>query len=495
MVFNKKKFWWLFWAVIILSILIRLRGFDNHFLLASDSGRDLLVAKGAILAKELPWVGSFSSAGPFVFGPNWYWFLMLPLLLFPNIFLAPWFFMFLISILFVAVMGIIGKVIFGKRFGLLTALVCAVSTMAIGQSAYLTQHAGVEICATFTLLGFVLYLKTKRLLFIFLMALGIGAAISLHYQGIYLGVYFLAPLILNIKSFKKLLQIALVSFLGISIPLIPLFLWDVSRGFRNTIELFYFYRVGQYRFYVPNRWLTYLGVFWPQFLGKFISGIPLVGGLIAVWGVALLGIKILQRRLPKLIFWPAFILAVQVLLFRYYRGERYEGYVIYLHPVILLLLSWTIYQIIKWKAKIGYLLFMILFVLTMKSNMAILDWSNNVDRVNIIATDLKKSFPNEKFTLYGRNLATSNCAYALSWILESQNLNSEAGRPIGICMYNFETCPTAGIKYLQTLNFQNDICAVVDLKEADSKELIKKNGWYPFSTLAVFSDVQHWWKK
>lgn len=491
----KNKIHQLLLAVIILvSAILRLRGFGQHYTLSSDSARDVLVAIGALLTGHLPWVGSFSSAGPFVFGPNWYWWLMFWKLIAPNFFLTPWLAMLLVSLIYVVIMYLVGRVAIGRRFGLILALIAATSPQTVALSAYLTQHALVEIFSGLALLGLVAYLRYHRYIFAFLMAFAIGMALSLHYQVINFLVYFPVVFLLERPRFRQWISLGIVLFLGFIIPLLPLLLWDASRGFANIIQLVYYFRVGQYRFWVSNRWLTYLGVFWPEYLGKFLGdkvialALVLLGGPIGIW-------QLWKRAIPKTIIWPIIILVVQIVMLRYFRGEKYDGYLVYFHSVIILAVGWVLWELTRISKWSGAAMIMAVVFTSIRLTMPSTSWNNDGDKLMTMVKTLASRYPDEKFTVYVRSLSSSNCAYSFSAILEGANLGKSTGQPIGICQNGPDDCGQAKAIKLSRINFQGSSCTLVDLQNVDANTLTKKNDWYNFEASAVYDDVQNWWRK
>ena len=495
---EKKKYHLIFALIILLAVILRLGGFNNHFLLGSDTARDILTARGAVTLGQLPWVGSFSSAGPFVFGPNWYWFLMLPAILVPGLFLGPWILMFLISLFFVVAMGLVGRSVGGKKLGLIMALLTAVSPLAISNSLYLTQHGTIQIFSALALLGLLLYLKTGKLIFAFLMGAAIGGGFSMHYQAINLFVYFPVAFlgaILQRKTIRDLAGFILATGLGAIIFPLPLFLWDAARGFKNIEQLIYFFRVGQYRFWVSNRWLTYLGVFWPGFLGKTIGG-GVAGGLAVGLSIGIaFFFALIKKKLSLAILAVAAIGLIQLVMLRYLRTEKYDGYLIYFHPILLTLVGWTIFQIVKLNRLVGLFLFTAALVLSMRANVAFYQWNNDAANLYAVSQKLQNLFGDEKVFMYGRSLSSSNVSYSLSAVLDSTGVGAENGRPIGVCLYEITSCATAGAVEIMKGKFQGDVFIIADLGSVPGENLSKQNDWYPFSKLAVYDDVQNWWRK
>ncbi|MCL4397654.1 hypothetical protein M1403_01355 [Patescibacteria group bacterium] len=480
--------------ILLLAFVIRLRGFDLRFLFSSDTARDLLVARGAIKLNQLPWVGSFSSAGPFVFGPNWYWFLMLPIILLPNVFLSPWLFMLVISLGFVWLLALAGKILGGKRLGLIAALIAAVSPAVIGISSYLTQHGLVEICAAVALVGFLAYLKSGKMRFVFLTGLGAGAAVSLHYQGVYLLVYFPIMFFVKIRDIKSAFKFAVASGLGLVLLLWPMLLWDSSRNFRNLEQLIYYFRVGQYRFWVSDRWLLYVGSFWPTFLGKIAGGPFVAGMLFGLSSLVVISVSVIRRKVSLTFLYFLAAIGIQIIWLRYLRSERLDGYLIYFHAGLILLVGWVLNQILRINKILGLLASFSLIVSGLYFSKDTMNYNNNFQRLAIVRDQLEKKFPGEKLAVYGKGLATSNVSYSFSLALEASGDESDFGRPVGICLYSSENCGLANATESAKGEFQGQEFSVVDLSE-NWNLLTKQNGWYPFSVLAVYDDVQNWWRK
>ncbi len=191
-----------------------------------------------------------------------------------------------------------------------------------------------------------------------------------------------------------------------------------------------------------------------------------------------------------MVLWLGMVFTVQFILMRYFRGEKYDGYLVYLHSLIFLLVGWAIYQVIKAQKFLGGVILLALLVSGIYFSLPILDWNNDVASFEPVAQ--KISTP---VAVYARNLSSSNCAYSLAAYLEMKNKNDDSGLPIGVCLYNLDNCQAPGAVEIANVNFQNDICVIADLSKVPRENLTKKNDWYDFSTLAVYDDVQNWWKK
>lgn len=492
---KKNKFYWLLGLILVLAAILRLRGFDTRFLYTGDAGRDLLTAQGAVILGKLPWVGNFSSAGPFVFAPIYYWFVMFTLLILPGVFLGPWLVLFSLSLFIIAVLAITGRAAWGSRAGLIIALVAATSPFMVGLSSYLQQHTLVGISASLTLAGLVAYIRKPKLMFAFLGGLGIGGGIAMHYQGLNLLAFTPAFFLVERPNFTKWFKLSLILGLGIIIPYLPLLVWDASRNFHNLVELIYYFRVGQYRFYVSNRWLTYAGVFWPGFLGKMLGGTALLGAVVWVGSFLTLGIAFIKRKLPLTVLLPVGVWLIQFVMLRYYHGEKFDGYLIYFEPLIVFIVGAAICYLVRLNKIIGLaLMFGIMFCNIYNTNTY---WSYQNEAYKLVDTTkiIGQYFGGQKVAVFGRGLSTSNSVFPLSYTILTSGLEDDRGIPIGVCQYDLDGCGEKEAKQISKTEYQGMVITIADLSQVPRQRLTKDNNWYEFSVLATYDDVQNWWRK
>ena len=69
--------------IVLLSFVIRFYDFSGRWGIGADSARDALIALEALHRHQLPMMGPFSSAGPFVTGGIYYWLIMASYMIFP----------------------------------------------------------------------------------------------------------------------------------------------------------------------------------------------------------------------------------------------------------------------------------------------------------------------------------------------------------------------------------------------------------------------------
>jgi len=100
------------------------------------------MAKEAVREFQLPLTGSFSSLGPFTFGPWYYYILILSHFVIPSVW-APWIAVGLISIslIVIVIMYGIGKLLGNQWFGLILASLATFSPFQILSGAAMVQHS------------------------------------------------------------------------------------------------------------------------------------------------------------------------------------------------------------------------------------------------------------------------------------------------------------------------------------------------------------------
>ena len=170
---------------------------------------------------------------------------------------------------FIALIYFVGKVIGGKWCGVLGALFVSISTATIDNS-FMTwvSLAAMRDMGLFAIFFFLKYWQQKKARYIFSLGLTISLATTIHFQ-----TFLLSPLIFIALLISKLkIKHFLALGIGILIPLLPFWYFDLRFNFFEIRRIIDYATIGQYRIYVPNRWLTYVGVFWPTTWAWIIGG-------------------------------------------------------------------------------------------------------------------------------------------------------------------------------------------------------------------------------
>jgi len=275
--FRNHKFGIFVFLIILLAFILRFYNYENRWGLAYDQARDVLVAREALMSFKLPLVGPFASAGQFVYGPQWFWILIGMVSVYPYSVITPWVIQTLLYVAAVGLMMIIGKDLQSKRFGLILGVLTAISTAQLAQSTNLTSPSMVGLFSFVSLYFFVRYIKTGSRKNAFWLSFMVATSVNIHFQAI--GLFTLIPISIifdKSRSFKKLLCL----IIGAIIPFIPLIFFDITNNFFESKNWIEYIIHGQYAIYVPNRWLTYAGVYWPNSWAKVIGGETIIGYIV-----------------------------------------------------------------------------------------------------------------------------------------------------------------------------------------------------------------------
>lgn len=473
-------------TILILALFLRFYNYNNRFALAGDQARDALVAREAYKHLTFPLLGPFSSAGNFTTGFVWYTWLILSNAVFPKEFLTPWVMLALAYVGIVAFMIIIGNKLFGKVFSLIVGLYTAISPSQITQSLNLTNPSLVPIFSVLSLLSIVYFMDTGFNLYIFLLGLWIGLAISTHFQALYLAV--LIPVVLIMR--KSTIKTYLIAFLGLLSPLVPYLLVDIRIGFYNLRGIIDYALYGQNNVYIPNRWLTYLFIFLPDLWGQVVAGFPIIGYII----LSLLPFVIIKSFQHKKIT-RTFLAVItgtlcMTLLLRFYKGERHFGYFVFIHPFILILASWLSYECLKINKYAGVLLIGLIFVVSMYSN-----YSNNAHAINITYNQAKywtgvltHKYQGKKFDVYTVGDPPNGKAISLVLYLDSVDKIDDNGYKIG-----FGETPKHESTYYSLIKENTNGYDLWDIESTSAAEL-KRAGWYNINPSYIYNTTTQWYK-
>lgn len=471
--------------ILILAIFLRFYNYENRWGLAYDQARDALVAREALRQHKIPVLGPFSQAGSFVMGPIWYWLVALATSVYPNSILTPWVILTISYVLVVYIMILIGKELDGKSLALILGIFTAISTAQIAQSTDLTNPSGIAILSASALYFAIKYVKTGRKLFIFLSPFFISLAINVHLQAI--GLLFLIPPMVaaqrpNLKKISFLL-------IGIVIPFIPLIVFDIAHNFYDTRSMIDYFLYGQYRIYIPNRWLTYLGIFWPNTWAKIIGGWVVLGYLT----IGFLTITTLYALFSKKITKPFLTLIISFLLilimFRYFRGEKFDGYFVFLHPFVITLTGWMVLTLYKRKAILGLLLIFLIIGGSIQKDIQEIKKSENYTAyvVKVWINKILEKYPHEKFAVYDLEYARRDKSLPLALFLDRDKRIDDRGLKIGL------TIATSGSQFKHPVILgDRGGYQILDLNSSTSAEL-STEGWVFINPSQIYHSTQEWY--
>ena len=485
--------------IILLSFVLRFWDFPMRWGLGGDDARDVMIALEAIKRFDLPLVGSFSSAGPFVFGPLFYWFIMASFIVLPFAINAPWITMALLSVFTVGIFIYLGNLIGGKRLALIIGIFTATSPQLVVRSLILGQHSFIPIFTVLLILSFVLLWQKKKTIFAFFMGISLGIAFSMHYQAFNLFIFF--PILFFVKSLnikEKFLSLFLM-IVGFIIPSLPLFYWDYNQGFANIRNFLDYILIGQERIYVPNSWRLFIFKYFPDYW-SFVTGRFLPLSTITIFLTAVLfAVASWKRKINPIIFVLGIVFFIFAFISRYYRGERSESYLLYFLPFIIIFTSWTIERIIasdlfekidkrfkKFSFILGVILFSIILIGNTIASRNMLIFNNGVSHLREVSEILSKKYPSQKFALYDLDYRMYTATSGLSYIMETQGKLDKGGIPLGVSCFG-KNCPPKGNVVVTVRGYP-----VYDLREYKTKRKLR---WVKIDQESVYDDLIGWLNK
>lgn len=306
---------YLLFLIILLGAILRFYNYPYRYSLGEETVRDAVIGIEGARQLQFPLTGSFSSLGPFTFGP-WYAYQLIIFYLISPFVYSPWLYLSIISVAYIFIMYKIGKILGGDWLGVILAFLAAISPAQIISATHLTSHNNTNLFAGLAIWIFlILVYKQKSNWRSFIFGLIIGIGMNLHFQ---MGGLLILPVILLLYKRKYVNFVS--SVCGVFVSFIPMLIFEINNHWFTTRNIFYYLLYGKNAIYVPNRWLFYVRDFWPSFWSDAL-GVP-------VWFASFLIIAfliLLVRAYYKKKLSIGMILLIGVFLFNFILLRYYWG--------------------------------------------------------------------------------------------------------------------------------------------------------------------------
>lgn len=507
--------------IVLIGAILRFYNFPFRYSLGDETVREAVVGLQGARTLQTPLMGAFSSAAPFVWGPWFYYQVILISLIFPYSY-APWIYLTISSILSIFILYKIGEHLENQVFGLILAVLGAVSPALIVSAFHLTFPNLLSFFVLVTLWFFIRLIKNNgnnKQFFYFGLLLGI--TLNIHYQAI---AYVLLPIVMfayfiYIKQFK--LNKVGWFLAGTALTFIPLILFELTNHWFNIRNIFYYYTEGKKAIYIPNRWLFYVRDFWPALWSEII-GIPKILSIVmAFLGSLFLFINLLKKKISISMFLVLIIFVFEFIIYRYFWGPRFGGYFVFMRPFIFIISGYAffwIYQNVFLKiGKIPAAIFTSLLLVGLSTGILVIN-KNTLEKDTFTVyvyqevDKLLKTYPDKKFYLYvcpaQANSYNTAMEKSVLFLLDKYKkidphgkkiafyigtcFNPELNIPEQILKQKIDTRDKKITPFLLTQKRQIPGTVFVDFSNV-SHEKLKNAQWSPLTFQVIYDSIARWW--
>lgn len=490
---------YLLMAILVVAAILRFYNYPYRYSLGEETIRDAVIGIEGARQLQFPLTGSFSSLGPFTFGPWYAYQLIIFSIVFPFLF-SPWVYLSIISVVYVFIIYKVGQQLIGKNFGLMLALIAAISPAQIISATHLTSHNNTNL---FAILAIWIFLKliSKNISYWWGFSLGmiIGIGMNLHFQ---MTGLLILPLILLIYKRKKYLYFVTAS-LGVFVSFIPLLIFEMNNHWFTTRNLAYYMLYGKNAIYVPNRWLFYVRDFWPAFWSDALGVPTYVGIIIIILFLFAISWLLIKKKLPLQILLLLIAFSFNFLLLRYYWGPRFFGYLNFLRPFVFIFTGFTIFSIYKFKfgKYFASIFFIAMVVLILPGSIERLNKDSFSIKIFDEMSILENKFPGKKFSLYGCSNyyrgSYNSVAFSALFILDLDKKVDNSGMKIGLdskdCEYPKNKINNSSTDTKNPYLPLNNI-GILNFSSATEVALLEK-GWKPITFSGMYDSYARWWFK
>lgn len=476
--------------ILILSIVLRFVNYSNRWGLAADQARDILVVRQALFLHVLPLIGPFSASGPFVFGPFWYWALMLPIGLFPHVLLSAWIFQSILYVGVVPLFFVIGKKIYNTSFGLLLMFFAAVCPAYVKQSNNLIMSALVGIFGIVIVYFFIDYLQKKKVSSLILLSFFIGLAINTHFEAVPLSIMLPIALIRGRKNWPAILC-ALVSFL---LPFIPLGIFTIKYHPSEVTNMFHTLFTLHKAAHLPlffeffKNWIVFFIVFLPQILSRAVTGnMTIAYGIETMLGLVFV-IQLLKHQLSYVIKILLYVFLGMSILFAYYPGTLFAQFFLYVFPFLLIFTAYGCYLLYTKQKVLGIVISSLLLGWSLVGNIQSIMSATNTTATTAYYWEhrLLQAGLGSSFDVYSYGTLNKDKSLALSMILSVDGHSSLNGEKIGVGYFGAPITEFTLINGPQTLRIYN-LDHISDMQ-------LRKQGFIPQDQERIYRSVEEWYK-
>lgn len=334
---NKKEFIALV-IILVVALSLRLYRIGDFLTFLGDEGRDVRIVRD-LLHGNLVFIGPQTSVGNMYLGPLYY-YLIAPSLLLSNLNpVGPAIFNAFLGALIIALTWYVGRKWFGPVAGIISALVFALSPVAIIYSRSSWNPNPMPLFALLCVWGIYQVWQNRRYPYLLLVGISYAFALQMHYLGLLLfpvlGLFWL----LSFAKDREFLKYSLLAVASFFFLMSPLLLFDLKHNFMNLNALKALLISSSALSLDPtvsnNVFSVALLTVRELVMSRQNLALPLVLILLILLTVGLVFKNRKQYPLYLLIIWLMFAFVG----LSFYKNEIYAHYLGFIYPAIYLLLG------------------------------------------------------------------------------------------------------------------------------------------------------------
>ncbi len=478
----------IFLIILSTGIFFRFYNYFNRITFDTDSTRDAFVAFVGSQILQFPLTGPFISIAPVTTGP-WYWYQLIIAKILLQTYFAPWIYLGILSSLLIIIYYRIGTILESAKFGLILSFIVALSPQQIRTAYFLTNPSTIGFFSTLVfLIFFEIILRRRPTYWGLLLGAIIGLTLNSHFQS--------APLVLFIifLIFYNKYKTAIYALVGFLVTLMPLLFFELNNHWYNTRNIIDYLLFGQFRICISVRWLTYIYDFWPRFWVFVTGGAKYLGLFIMIASFLVFIKKILNKSAKtKLFILLAISFLIEVIIIRYYRGEKFFGYLQFFHPYIFLLTGYVLYSFFEAKKGlfVGFLVLATYLYMVLPSSLDTLKDDELTEEIKKIHKQVIDQLGDKEYALFNCQHKDINLVRGLdTYFYIKNNFNENSNQKLliynGRCNFpDIENNNLASYKY-----FKADF--IYDVSNLSEPSLLEK-GVEKFSPKKEFQSSARWW--
>ena len=153
---------------------------------------------------------------------------------------------------------------------------------------------------------------------------------------------------------KKKVVIFLSSLLGLFIASLPMLFFELCNHWFNTRGVLEYFLHRQYQLWTSMRWLKFIFEYFPNTWVGLTGGTRWLGLVLMFGSGLILAWRLIRKKLSFPLFFLGISFFIQVVIVRYWRGERYLARVQFFSPFIFIFTGLLLYDLFIKRVKKKY---------------------------------------------------------------------------------------------------------------------------------------------